>query len=371
MKNAYQIFSEYLFQKADIRGIPLSGTFELTSRCNLDCKMCYIHKRSNDKGVLLKERSAQDWIDLAKECAEQGTLHLLLTGGEPLLRSDFKEIYLGCRQLGMMISINTNATLIDRDMVAFFKSNPPARVNISLYGMSAETYGALCGDFGAYERVREAILALKEAGILVKINFSVTPYNKQDAQKVYSFAEEHGLALQAATYMYPPVRACELGCVQTRRLTPEESIEAQFVYDEFRFSKEDLKKRLQRQLSGVAVSEPDRECQELPTERIRCRAGKSTFWVTWDGKVRPCGLMTAPSVQLLPGKFRETWELIRAQRENILIPAKCTECELQHVCDQCAAVCHAETGSFTAVPKYMCERTKAYLKMAESVLKDL
>ena len=68
MSNAYQIYSDYLFAKADERGIPLSGTFELTPRCNLDCRMCYIHKRANYRAVLARELDTKTWLTLAEDC---------------------------------------------------------------------------------------------------------------------------------------------------------------------------------------------------------------------------------------------------------------------------------------------------------------
>ena len=363
MSNAYQIYSDYLFAKAGAQGIPLSGTFELTPRCNLDCRMCYIHKRANDGMALSRERSARQWLELAEECQRAGTLLLLLTGGEPFLRPDFKEIYSGCRSLGLVVSINSNATLIDDKMVEFLAADPPSRINITLYGASEETYGALCGDPAAYERAVRAILQLKAAGVLVKLNFSDTPYNRQDAEKVYSFAREHDLPIQAATYMFPPVRACENGCFAPDRLTAREAAEEQMIYDRFRFTPEELKQRWQDQLEGIRVADPDKECQELPVERIRCRAGSSTFWITWDGQMRPCGMMTEPSMDLTQMGFAGAWQATREAREKIMVPSKCTSCEISHACDQCAALCFAETGSFTAVPAYMCEKTRAYLEL--------
>lgn len=330
--------------------------------------MCYIHKRANDCEALRREKTTQEWLSLAEECSRSGTLMLLLTGGEPLLRPDFKEIYTGCRKLGMMVSINSNATLIDDDMVDFLASDPPVRINITLYGASPETYGRLCGDPSAYDRVIHAILALQARGVLVKLNFSVTPYNVQDAEKVYAFAREHNLVVQAATYMFPPVRASEQGCFRADRMTAEDSARAQLVYDRFRFPPEILRQRWTSQCQGLHVDDPDNECQELPTERISCRAGSTTFWVTWDGKLRPCGMMTVPSVDLHPGQFTEAWDAIRACREEIMVPAKCSACKLKHLCDQCPALCHAETGSFTQAPDYACERSAAYLRLIRSEL---
>lgn len=368
--NSYQLYSEYLFARAGKQGIPLSGTFELTARCNLDCRMCYIHKRANDAAARAGERTAAEWLALAEECRDAGMLLLLLTGGEPFLRPDFREIYSGCRKLGLMVSINSNGTMIGPEMIRFLAAAPPSRVNITLYGASPESYGALCGDPSAYERAVEAILGLRAAGVLVKLNFSITPYNRQDLPAVYRFAKEHGLHVQAASYMFPPVRACERGCFQADRMTPEESAAAQLEYDALRFPPERLRERLEQLLAGGSVPDPDAECQELPTERIRCRAGSSTFWATWDGQLRPCGMMTEPTEALSTQSFQSAWDKLRAAREEILVPAGCGTCPVRSACDQCPAICYAESGAFTAVPEYMCQRTRAYLEQGRNWLAE-
>ena len=125
MNNAYAIYSNLLFAKAGSHGIPLSGTFELTARCNLGCRMCYIHRRENDAAARAGELTAAQRLALAEDCRDAGTLLLLLTGGEPFLRPDFREIYTGCRRMGMLVSINSNATLIDGGAVDFLAADPP------------------------------------------------------------------------------------------------------------------------------------------------------------------------------------------------------------------------------------------------------
>ena len=371
MAVSYAGWIEYMFWKSGNSGIPLSGTFELTSRCNLDCKMCYIHKRANDKAAMSKELSTQQWLSYAKEAKEQGMLLLLLTGGEPLLRKDFKEIYTECRKMGLLISLNTNGTLIDEEMVEFFKQDPPLRVNLTLYGASSETYEALCGDPTAYERAHKAVLMLKEAGIRVKINYSATPQNIHDIPKIYEFVKDHELMMQLATYMFPPVRACEHGNCSAERLTAVQSAEVLWNYDRLRFTEEALKQRVSDLLAGKSVDDPDKECQELPTERIRCRAGSTTFWVTYAGEMRPCGMMQVPTVDMLKCGFKKAWELIRQERENIMIPAKCTACQWKNACEFCPATCYAENGTYEESPEYICEKTKSYLKMGDEWLNGM
>ena len=142
--NAYQAYRELLFARADTQGIPLSGTFELTPRCNFNCKMCYIHRSEQDALALAGEKSAAQWLSLAEECCKQGTLLLLLTGGEPLVRKDFREIYTGCRKMGLMISINSNGSLIQDDMLEFFGGGSPVSgQHYIIWRVSGDLWGPL------------------------------------------------------------------------------------------------------------------------------------------------------------------------------------------------------------------------------------
>lgn len=365
MELSYNNFMNYLFAKASGSGVPLAGTFEITSRCNLDCRMCYIHRRENDAEALKRERGTQWWTELAKTAQSMGMLTLLITGGEPLLRPDFEEIYTECYKLGLLLQVNTNATLINEEKVSFFKRYRPQRINITLYGASRETYEKLCGNGEAYDRVVNAILRLTEEGIPVKINFTDTAYNRCDTEKIFAFAKEHDIAIQTTTYQFPPVRACEQGCYNATRVSPREAAEEQFKIELLRYGEDGLRERMKKFAEGEPII-PD-ECQDLPTERIRCRAGDTTFWVTWDGDIRPCGMMLEPSFPL--EDFRREWQSIRAARQKIVMPSKCMACDFRPLCDMCSAVCYAETGRFDGVPEYACEKAKAFWDICKDNIK--
>lgn len=383
MELAYDVFISRLFDKATESGTPLSGTFELTSRCTLDCKMCYIHNKATNQDVIGKEKPTKWWLDLAKKAREAGTLLLLLTGGEPLLRDDFEEIYLACKKMGFLVSINTNATLIDEKKIEFFKSNPPQRINITLYGMSRETYGNLCGVPEAFDRVVGAIKALKEAGINLKINYTVTPYNKEDVIGASDLATELGIPIQTVTYLFPPLRACG-SCGKnkiasqtqhsefrisnselTTRLSPEDAAKAVFNLQKHRLGDE-FDKFLEYKEKNKKTPDYFDDC-EKEGERIKCRAGSTTFWVTWDGKMTPCGMMVEPVAEI-SDDFKKAWNQIRKAREEIILPPQCTNCEYKHNCDICAAVSYAETGRFDGLPEYACQKAKAYTKLVKQAL---
>ncbi len=354
----YDLFITNLFAKADKDLIPLSGAFELTSRCPLDCKMCYIHRKENDCEAKQREKSTEWWLSVARQAQEAGMLMLLLTGGEPLLRKDFEEIYLGAKKLGLLVSVNTNGLLIDDAKVEFFAANPPQKLNISLYGASAQTYGEICGNEAAFEKVVSAVKKLKAAGVAVKINYTANQYNNQDAQKIYEFAKELSLPVQTVTYMFPPVRVCG----EAERLLPEEAAALQFKCRLLEWGGEKLANHL-----VAKAKQPVPSVQESSGgEAIPCRAGRSTFWVTWEGKMTPCGMMTEPAFEI--ESFKDAWGQITKSRESIYLPPKCKNCELRKYCDTCAAVSFAETGSFSGLPEYMCKKAAQYKKMCDEFL---
>ena len=104
-----------------------------------------------------RERTAKEWISLAREAADAGTLNLLITGGEPLLREDFAEIYTAICQMGFIITLNTNASLMNAKYLELFNKYPPTAVNITLYGASAETYKKVCGSAATFYKTIEGL----------------------------------------------------------------------------------------------------------------------------------------------------------------------------------------------------------------------
>lgn len=344
--------TDFLFAKADAKGIPLAGSFELTPRCTLNCKMCYIHKSSLDKSAIAEEKDTAFWLNLAKDARDAGMLILLLTGGEPMLRPDFDEIYRECKKLGLLVSVNTNATLIDEDKLQLFTKYPPHKVSVTLYGASPETYGRLCGNASAYQRVVNSICELKKAGINLKLNYSITPDNVADIPEVTAFAKELGVPVVAASYMFGSVRSCS----EAYRLTAEDAARADFDWQRNMFGDEEFAKRLRSDLPPVPGG-------ELCSQRINCRAGLSTFWVTWKGEMTPCGMMSAPNVPVTD--FSVAWGTVRKARESIYLPAECSGCKLLKKCDMCAAVSLGETGRSDEVPPYACLKAHEYARLCE------
>ena len=107
--------STYLHAKACRDGTPLAGNLELTARCNFDCKMCYVHLTAEEQQRRGRELTADEWLAIAETARSRGMLFLLLTGGEPLIRPDFRYLLTELKKMGLLVSVNSNGSLIDKD----------------------------------------------------------------------------------------------------------------------------------------------------------------------------------------------------------------------------------------------------------------
>ena len=359
-KNTEPYISTYLHQKGRRLGLPIAGNFELTARCNFNCPMCYVHMTQEQVEANGKELSARQWLDIARAARDQGMVFVLLTGGEPLVRKDFFEIYKGMKELGLLISINSNGSMLQGEILEEFLKDPPFRFNISLYGGSNETYQSMCG-LPAYDRVKANIRRLREAGVDVSINLSITPYNRQDLPRIYADAVELGVNVKASSYMYPSVRVNgeQYGC--GNRLSAEEAARCSVEWDMLRFSEEEFALRAQNMAKLVSVKQDG--CPVEVGEGVSCRAGSTSFWMTWDGRMLPCGMMTTPVVYPLEVGFDQAWQQLREETAKLRMPAKCVSCDHKEVCGVCAAVCFTETGKFDGVPEYVCEKTHAQVRL--------
>ena len=156
-----------MMQRAKKTRTPINGSLELLPLCNMNCDMCYVRLSKEEMEAQGRLRTLQEWLEIAGQMQKSGVLFLLLTGGEPLLYPDFKELYLKLQDMGMILTINTNGTLIDEEMAAFFGKNKPRRINITLYGSDEKAYRNLCHYPGGFAKV---IMGIRLLSVVDSLN---------------------------------------------------------------------------------------------------------------------------------------------------------------------------------------------------------
>lgn len=350
---------ERILEKAAYANIPIMSAFELLPVCNLHCKMCYVRKSMDyvrENGGL---RDGDWWLALAEEGAKHGLLYPLLTGGEPFLHPDFDRILTGMIDMGLQVSINTNGTMIDRERAEFLSQHRPTRINLTLYGASAESYRNLCGSSDAYERVVRAVELLKEYGIPLKFNFSVTPDNVADLPDVIAFTKSHGCPVQVASYMFPPLRRDSSLVGQNDRLSPEEAALARVTADHLQAEPGWFVGQAMQFRNFIPLEQEPWKMGEPAEEGMRCRAGLCSLWVDWQGNFSNCGMYPSAKTELQGSSFEESWKRIVDDTAAVRYNADCLSCANRALCHPCIAMIYNECGSHSGRPEYMCRMNQA------------
>ena len=125
--DAYGQFLARTVDAASTKRVPVNGSYELTFRCNLNCVMCYNNLPGNDRQAQARELTLPEIKRIFDQLAEAGCLWLQLTGGEALMRPDFKDIYLYAKAKGFLIRLFTNGTMLTPELADFLAAQPPVR----------------------------------------------------------------------------------------------------------------------------------------------------------------------------------------------------------------------------------------------------
>lgn len=339
-----------LLNQAKRTRTPANGSIELLPLCNMNCDMCYVRLSREEMEAKGRLRTANEWLEIGRQMKDAGVLFLLLTGGEPFLYPDFRRLYLELRKMGMIITINTNGTLIDEDLAEFFGKYKPRRVNITLYGTDEETYDKLCHYPGGYEKTLRGIRLLREQGVDVKVGGSLARANQDDLDKLLNIGEELNIPVRVDTYMMPATRERDLPYNMQSRLNPEEAARARI-----HALKREMGPELFPQYVRQSVERADHpEPVEAKPGHMSCMAGQCSFTINWQGEMRPCVILTEPAISVFEVGFKAAWKYIVEETHKILLNEKCSTCHMRHLCRTCAASALLETGSYDGVPDYMC-----------------
>lgn len=345
------------------RHVPLGGTFELTPRCNLRCKMCYVRLEKDQMDLIGREKTAKEWIALAKDAAEAGTLNLLITGGEPLIREDFEEIYTALSTMGFIITLNTNATLMTPKLLKLFKQYPPTATNVTLYGVSPQTYEQICGNPDDFYKTLNGLDMLSQVPTELEVRSTFIKDNRHELEDLRALANRYTKCFAINAVLNKAVRGARSD-VENCRLTPTQ------IFDLIEANAEHYKtinqpidvanEPIDLALKKTLVTDHDVETKDygfdLPPKIMTCLAAKSMYWVTWDGKMLPCGSFSNPYTLPFEEGFKRAWDRLPFMFEDILLPRECLKCEYAGgKCSNCPAVLQNESGNCQKVSQYICE----------------
>ena len=179
-------FGHQFMTKLDGRRFPLSGQWELTCRCNLHCVMCYTDC-FNTPDRLRQELSFPKIVRIMDEIQEAGCLELCLTGGEPLARKDFLDIYAYAKQKGFLLTVFTNGTLLTEEIADYWVQDPPKMIEISFHGLTKESFDRITQGPGSYERCLRGIRLILERNLPLILKTTGMTVNRDEVLKIKEY----------------------------------------------------------------------------------------------------------------------------------------------------------------------------------------
>lgn len=260
---------------------PLACQWELTCRCNLHCVMCYTDC-FNRPDRIRRELATEEILRILHELADAGTVELCLTGGEPLARPDFFEIYAEAVRLGFLLTIFSNGTLIREEEADRFAALRPHRIEISLHGVTQATFERVTQGPGSYQRCRHAIQLLLERRLPLTLKATAMTLNYPEILEIKQHVESlNGVRFKLGDELRPELNGggapFQYGLSQDDRAI---------------LHAEDA--RLQREAT-----------HRRDTQSEACRSGNHRFHIDAYGGLQLCSGNRRDSYDLRTGTFRE------------------------------------------------------------------
>ncbi len=338
----YGDFSKRIHEKAKESRIPLGGSIEITSKCNFNCLHCYINEDPSENRKNEPELKKEEIFKIFDAIAEEGCLWLLITGGEPLTRSDFLDIYDYAKQKGFLITLFTNGALITEETANHLAEWQPFATEISIYGRTRETFDKMTGREGSYDKFLRGMKLLKERNIPLKLKAVVTSVNISELSDMKRWAEDE-LKLP---FRFDPLINMRIdgdGKPRNVRISAEDVVSLD-IND---------KKRMEewKTFCDKFLGTPNNDSLFL------CGAGINSFHIDSSGRLTPCILYRSESYSLREGSFREGYYewLPAVLSKKRAKKTKCLSCRLVALCGQCPGWASLEEGDAETPVEYLCE----------------
>jgi radical SAM protein with 4Fe4S-binding SPASM domain len=350
----YKDFSLKLHQGTSRNQSPATCQFELTFTCGLHCRHCYTDCYNQPRYVK-KELSTKKVKFILDRLRSNGILWLCFTGGDPLIREDFLELYSYARSSGFIITIFTNAYSINEKICSFLKENPPFQIEITLNAATEGVYEMISQVRGSFKKVMRGINLILKAGLSLKIKTDVMKSNVGELPKIKDFLKNLGLKFSPNVFLHGGLDGNLTGPVL--RISPHEVL-----------GNKKKASSIAKDCSSPVDLKPSFKAEKL----FRCAiTGGGGIYIDPYGNTFPCNYIRKPRVSLLEkdvlGARRTMLEWIRTREFGI--DSECRTCAVRANCNICPGRALLETKKLDSKISWFCEL--AHIKYASNVTPHL
>ena len=342
--SSYGEFSLALHKRTADKRMPMEVSLEVTRRCPLECRHCYNNLPMGDLGARNRELTKTEYFSILDELADMGVFWLLFTGGEIFARKDFLEIYTYAKGKGFLITLFTNGILVNEKIVDYLRECPPFAIEITLYGRTKETYEALTGLPGSYERCLRGIRLILDRGLPLKLKTVSTSINKHEVLAMRQFAEEDlGVEFKFDSLINPRID-CSSAPLAVR-LSPEDVVALDVFWPNVAA---EHKTNLERERDAPPVAK---------NTVYSCGGGLMSFAIDPFGFMSICMLSHKEGYNVREGSVKDGWDhfLLSVRTRERRSPSKCSTCRIRSVCSMCPANGELENGDAESPVDFLCE----------------
>lgn len=304
--------------------LPVLSELAITSRCNLRCAFCYAGINCTAApGPDLSLRHVKRLLGVIRNDAKVPSVSL--TGGEPTLREDIFRIIRYAKRLDMRVNLISNGTLIDKSFAKKLKSSGLDTAQISIEGSRAEVHDKITGVNGSFEKAISAMGFLREQGIPVHGNTTLSAENKEDVKHLPLMYREMGFDRFSMNLVIPVgsvMKNRELGMTYSQAATVIDIVNKESVRQGIEFM----------WYSPVPLKIYNTITEGLGNKG--CAACDGLLSVDSSGNLLPCSSWNEPVGNLLRESFKDVWNSKRSVfiRHKKEAPKECEGCEHFQVC---------------------------------------
>ncbi len=340
--------------------LPLEGNLDLTYRCNNDCRHCWL-RISPDSSEKKAELTFVEIKEIVDEARNMGCRRWAISGGEPMLRPDFVDIFEYITSNANSYSLNTNGTLITPKIAKALKRKGSKM--IALYGATAEVQDHITRNPGSFEAAMRGFAYLKESGVgfivqLIPMKDNYHQFN--DMVKLAESLSKHYRVGAAWLYLSACGDSERNKEIIRQRLEPKEVVEL----DKPDLSYEDWV----REKTSLYCSSVDENGHLLSS----CIKSRRDFHIDPYGKMTFCCFIKDPSLRydLKNGSFQEAWDrFIPSLADKIKMTDEykenCGSCQNRSDCRVCSVYAYLEHRDFNTKVEYLCAVAKESRKFKE------
>ena len=347
--------------------LPLEGHIDLTYRCNNTCLHCWLWKSPNasEKNNELTFAEIRNIVDQARVL---GTRKWGISGGEPMLRPDFPEIFDYITRKSTGYTLNSNGTCITPEIAQLLKR--PGTKMIALYGATAEVYDRVTRNPGGFAKAMCGMNYLRQAGagfIVQLIPMRENWHQWQEMQNLAKTLSPHQRVGAAWLYLSSEGTPAKNREIAGQRLSPRDVIELdqpQPSYhermDELRDEGRTLRVKDENSLLSSFIPHPSSFDSD---DRLfaQCISSHNEFHIDAYGGMTWCGFIKDPALRydLRRGTFQDAWEnFIPSCADKVRGGDEwredCGSCDKRSDCRWCAVYSYLETGRYSARIPYLC-----------------